>query len=272
MRPDRAIPLLLLTVAWAGALSACQKPAAPAGMEAPAPAATGYAVPPELREAGRSAAGGVELKGTARPDAQIRLVSPDGTAIPAVADHTGAWELRVFVQEPRLYALADDLSGRLVRARGYIALLPPPGEPVVLLRPSAGPHALGGPRARPQVTAVDYDRGGAGVVSGLAAAGQVVRAQLDGADAGEGRSDAMGAFSVSLSEVLKPGGHRVTVHAVNDQGAVATAEAQFEVGPAPTEIKPPMTATRLEDAWRLDWVTPGGGVQTTIAFDTEVGG
>lgn len=272
MRLSRAIPLLGLVAGCALALIACQKPAPSAKAAAPTTEATGYARPPELTAAERSSAGGVELKGLARPDAQIRLLSPDGTAVPATADPSGAWELRAFVQEPRLYVLADDLSGRLVRARGYIALLPPPGAPAVLLRPGAGPHALGGARAKPLVTAVDYDRGGAGVVSGLAGAGQVVRVQLDGADAGEGRSDGTGAFSVSLSEMLKPGPHKVVVRAVNDQGPDQAAEAAFQVGPPPSEIKPPMTATRLDDGWRLDWVTPGGGVQTTIAFDTEMSG
>lgn len=270
MHISRHIANIALIALAAAALGACGKASAPARAATPDEAA-GYARPPELLDAGRSATGGAELKGVARPDAQVRLLSPDGTAIPAAADHSGAWTLRALVQEPRLYALADDLSGRLVRSRGYVALLPPPGQPVVLLRPGAGPHALGGPRAKPLIAAVDYDRGGAGVVSGLAAAGQVVRVQLDGADAGEGRADSMGAFSVSLSEQLRPGSHRVVVRAVNDPGPDALTEAQFEVGPTAAEIKPPMTAVRLEDAWRLDWLTPGGAVQTTIAFDPGAG-
>lgn len=265
-RPIPQLALIALTLA----LGACSKSEHEAKAATPAEAA-GYARPPELLDADRSATGGAELKGVARSDAQVRLLSPDGTAIPATADHNGVWTLRALVQEPRLYALADDLSGRLVRARGYIAMLPPPGQPVVMLRPGGGPRALGGPHAKPLVTAIDYDRGGAGVVSGLAAGGQVVRVQLDGADAGEGRADGTGAFSVSLSETLRPGAHRVVVRAVNDPGPDALTEAQFEVGPAAAEIRPPMTATRLDDAWRLDWFTPGGAVQTTIAFDPEAG-
>ena len=263
--------LVLLALAVTG-LAACQKAVvAPAQAQAQTPSASGYAIPPELAAADRSATGGVELKGTGRPAAQIRLLAPDGTAIPATADASGVWELRALVQEPRLYALAEEAAGRLIRSRGYVALLPAPGAPVVALRPGTGPRALGGPVAKPVITAVDFDRGGAGVVSGLAGAGQVIRVQLDGSDAGEGRSDAGGAFSVSLSEMLHPGSHTVTVRAVQDQGPDRNAQASFEVGPGPTGIKPPMAATRLDDAWRLDWVTPGGGVQTTIAFDAETG-
>jgi hypothetical protein len=149
----RRVPHLAL-IALTLTLLACGKAERRAEAATPSEAA-GYARPPELLDAGRSATGGAELKGVARPDAQIRLLSPDGAAVPATADHNGAWTLRALVQEPRLYALADDMSGRLVRARGYIALLPPPGQAVVMLRPGAGPHALGVPRARPLVTAVD---------------------------------------------------------------------------------------------------------------------
>ena len=32
-----------------------------------------------------------------------------------------------------------------------------------------------------------------------------------------------------------------------------------------------LSSEGLDDAWRLDWITPGGGVQTTLAFDPEAG-
>jgi hypothetical protein len=30
-------------------------------------------------------------------------------------------------------------------------------------------------------------------------------------------------------------------------------------------------ASRIEGAWRIDWATPGGGVQSTILFDQRSG-
>jgi hypothetical protein len=30
---------------------------------------------------------------------------------------------------------------------------------------------------------------------------------------------------------------------------------------------PPFDAERLDGAWRIDWMTPGGGVQSTVLFD-----
>jgi len=265
---------LLVILGCAAALAACQKPAArPAPSAAPATAdeaASAYIVPPELKAAQHSAAGGVELRGTSRPDAQIRLLTSDGGMLSAVADHSGYWEMRAPSVDPRLFALAEETGGRLVRSRGFIAILPAPGIPALVLRPGAGPHAFGSAHSQPVIGAVDFDRGGAGVVSGLAAPGQALRVQVDGAEVGEGRSDAAGYFSISLAEMLKPGAHTAVVRAVNDQGQLGQpAQASFEVGPASMPLTPPLTAQRLEGGWRIDWVTPGGGVQTTIAFDTE---
>lgn len=261
---------LALAMACGAALAACGKPAAgPSPSETLTPAekaAAAYAAPPSLTSAEHSAAGGVELRGVSRPDAQVKLAGVGGT-FSTMADHAGAWELRAPSVDPQIYALAADLSGRIVRSRGYVVILPAPGIAAVILRPGTGAVAPGGPRGEPAITAIDYDRGGAGVVSGRAGPDKLVRIQIDGQDAGEGRTDRTGAFSISLSNVLKPGAHNVAVRVINDQGVGEVAQAAFDVGPA--AFTPPLSAQRTEQGWRLDWATPGGGVQTTLLFDTE---
>lgn len=262
-----SIGALACVALMAGCGKPAAKPAAPASSAASAMA--GYAAPPELLSAQHSAAGGVELKGVSRPDAQIRLLAPDGTGPSTIADHGGAWEMRGPSTDPRLFALSEAVPGRIIRSRGYVAILPPPGVAAIVLRPGAGPRALGGPRAVPVIVAVDFDRAGAGVVSGLAGVGKTLRVQVDGHDAGEGRSNQGGAFSISLSDVLKPGAHTAVVHLTGEPAPARSAAVAFDVAPPPASFPPPLLAQRLDTGWRLDWVTPGGGVQTTLVFDTE---
>jgi hypothetical protein len=253
------------------ALGACHKPAAGPSSAKPAatPSSVGYVAPPEMKSVQHSAAGGVEIRGVSRPEALIELLGPDGTGFTATADHAGAWEMRAPSVDPRLYVLAEKVADRLIRSRAYVVILPAPGIAALGLRPGSGPRSFAIPSTDPVITAIDYDRGGAAVVSGLAGPDRAVKVQLDGQDVGEGRTDRAGAFSVSLSDVLKPGGHVAAVRVIDDQGVGDVAQARFEVGPASAAFTPPLSAQRQDNGWRLDWQTPGGGVQTTLAFDTE---
>ncbi len=128
-----------------------------------------------------------------------------------------------------------------------------PGTAAVPLRPSR----------RLEIASVDFDGAGAAVVGGSAKPGDAVRLELDGAEAGEDRADTRGAFSVSLPEALKPGAHALA--AVTPSGR---SEVSFDASPAAPLAQPPFAAARAGDAaWRIDWMTPGGGVQTTLLFD-----
>jgi hypothetical protein len=250
------------------ALAGCQRPAphAQAPAQAPNPLLD-YASPPELTGAVRGAEATVSLSGVARPGASIRLASPDGTAISTSASSAGRWTLSAAAgAEPRLFSLSEALGGRLLRARGYIAALPAPGAAAVMLRPGTAAEPLAGQDRGPRLTAVDFDRSGAGVVAGLARPGEAVRITLDGADAGEGRANAQGIFTVPLSRTLAPSAHTLTA-----TSALGSASAAFEASPASAIARPPFTASRAASSWRIDWMTPGGGVQTTVLFDPAEG-
>jgi hypothetical protein len=256
--------ILLLT--GCALLAACGRPApshAPAAA-AQAPAVA-YLAPPQLVQATRRP-GAVILVGTAAPNAAIRLASPDGTALTASADRTGAFRITAPAgARPRLYSLSEVASGRLARAVGYIAALPAPGPPAALLRPAAS-ATLAIAAAPPGIEAVDYDASGAARASGHAAPGETVRLYLDGGDAGEDAADAAGAFSASLSQTLKPGPHQL-----NLAGQRLRAGAVFTASRPGRLATPPFDAERTDGAWRIDWVTPGGGVQSTVLFDQKAG-
>src|SRR5208282_2977187 len=98
--------------------------------------------------------------------------------------------------------------------------------------------------------------------SGLARPGATARVMIDGAPAGEARVSDRGRFSVTLGPTLKPGDHEARVEAGEQ-----TASAKFTVEPPKPVSGLPYRAERTPSGWRVDWLTPGGGEQTTLIFD-----
>ncbi len=244
---------------------ACSRPAPSHGAARPPAALTAYLTPPRLNGAARQGAA-VVLWGLAAPEAAIRLASPDGSAITGTSDRAGVWRVSAPVgAAPRLYSLSETLDGRLVRATGYVAVLPSPGPPAATLHPSATASL---PPSDPErgLEAVDYDASGVAMASGRAAAGENLRLVLDGKEAGGDRADAKGAFSAVLSQPLTPGRHVLAVSGQAPRGGVAFTAVR------PVRIAaPPFDARRLDGAWRIDWITPAGGVQSTVLFDRRTG-
>jgi hypothetical protein len=250
-----------------GALAAGCSRAAPvhdAPVRAPQ-SSTSYLPPPQLLKAVRRSAR-ILLSGAAVPNAALRLASPDGSAITGAAGPRGAWSLTVPASpSPRLYSLSEMVGPQLVRAIGYIAVLPAPGPAAALLRPAAAAVL---PPGDPQrgIAAVDYDASGAAMASGRTAEGQTVRLVLDGKDAGEDRTDDLGVFSAALSQTLTPG-----AHVLGMAGDQLRGSASFSAPRTVQVATPPYDSVRMDGAWRLDWMTPGGGVQSTVLFDERGG-
>ena len=267
MRSSLAVIIAATVTAMALLAGGCSRPAPKATSARPSalPAQSDYASPPQPTTASRGRDGEVNLTGVSRPDALIRLASPDGTATGVAATHNGVWTLTTSVgDQPRLFSLAEDMNGRPLRAAGYIATLPASAPAAAMLRPGMGAQVLGGAPGPLSIAAIDFDGGGAAVVSGKATPGATVRLTLDGAEAGEDRADAGGIFSVSASPALRPGPHlleAITTHARSSQA--------FEAARARTLAKPPFTAAHTPVGWRIDWMTPGGGIQTTILFESS---
>ena len=258
----RSVPTpVLLAAAAVLALGACERrepPAKPTGL-----APTDYAPPPELTEATRDPSGALEIGGTGLPQARIRLASPSGAATGSTVAADGRWSATLPSSgEVRLLSLSQDIDGRVIRARGYVAVLPPPGATAAVLRPGAGARPATFGARTPAIGSVEFDGMGAGVVSGRARPGEQVRVFLDGQEAGEAQADPKGWFDVSLSEPLEPTGHSVIVSTPDGRAAQA-----FDATRAEPIATPPFAASRKTGAWRIDWMAPGGGVQTTLLFD-----
>jgi hypothetical protein len=245
------------------ALAGCDQPApfaggqAQAGAEAPDP---GYRAAPQLTGMVKAPDGGVTLTGRALPSSEVRMVSPAGAAVDTRADGSGVWSAPIGpVSEPTLYRLAEEVGSRRVDAEGLVAVLP--GAPTVaLLRAGAGAEVVRAPGKEPvRILAVDYDQTGGAVVSGRAGAASPVRVTVDGQVAVEGAAGPDGRFSLTLPKPLGPGQRRLQV--LTPQGA---AEAEVAITPPAAPKDAPYTAAAEPFGWRVDWITPGGGPQTTL--------
>lgn len=248
---------------WLVLAAACSRPApfapsaaAQAGGDAPDP---GYRAAPELGGVTRAADGTASLSGRAMASSKVRMVSPSGVQIETTADGAGAWSAPLGpVSEPTLYRLAAEAGGQRVEAEGYVAVLP--GAPTVaLLRAGAGAQVQDAGPAEVKILAVDIDAGGAAVVSGRARAASPVRVMVDGVLAIEGAAGPDGRFSLTLPKPLAKGPRRL--QAVTPR---ASAEADVAVDSPSPPADGPYRAAAAADGWRLDWLTPGGGPQTTF--------
>jgi hypothetical protein len=204
------------------------------------------------------------LTGRATPNVKVRLASPAGAAMFAQSDRAGRWRLLLpAAQEVRLFGLSAPGQGRAVQAEGYIAITP--SGLTAQLRAGSGALVLGAQKATPTILAVDFDHKGGAVISGDAPASGPAMIDVDGSVRNPARVDAEGRFMLALNEPLRPGDHVVTVTAAGGGRAqmgltVSTAEP-LTAGPFRAQLAP--------GGWRVDWLTPGGGVQSTLLRDRE---
>lgn len=228
---------------------------AAAKTEQPSPQA-GYLKPPRVVSAIRQGEG-VALSGLAEPQAAVRLGAPTGEALVGKADAAGGWRLVApLAAEPRLYGLSMTLEGRTVQAQGY--LMVSPDGAAVLLRAGAGAEVMGQSSPSPRILAIDYDRGGGGVVSGVGTPGAGLGVRVDRSTRGEGKIGEDGRFSISLDQPLAEGTHTIQV-----AGEGGEQQVLVDVSPPLPPTDGPVRSTLTTTGWRVDWMTPGGGLQTT---------
>jgi hypothetical protein len=252
------IPLCLLSFG----LWACQAKLAsivPAERPSPAgrPSEADYQAPPSLTSAARQSDGRILLAGLAGPGDRVRLASPDGQAVYADAARNGAWRLAVAAPAaPRLYGLSMTHGDHTVQAEGYLAVTP--DGLAAQLRSGAGALVLGD-GTEVAISAVDFDSKGGAVVSGRATPRATLDLWVDGERRGRGSAGPNGVFSLALDEPLSFAEHRLEI--VDGQKRL---DAEPRLSPAARPTGGPYRATQTKSGWRIDWITPGGGLQTTL--------
>ena len=254
---------LLAALGALGPLSACGP--APKAQEIKAPVLDfGYLQAPVLTSA-RVAGGAVVLSGRAANVARVRLSSPYGQTLGTTASDTGDWSIEVPAvlnpaEQLQMYGLSQDRDGRQVQAESYIAVLPDPLTPVVLLRAGTGARPIGPQGAGlGSVLVADFDDLGGLAVSGQAGAGQEIKAALDGVWIAQGRADRDGHFSLALSGATRPGAHQISL-----QIGGRTLILPLDIQPARLAAGRLYKSTQIQGGWRIDWTTPSGGVQSSV--------
>jgi len=235
--------------------------AAPASTQADASEA-GYVAPPHVKQAVKGPAG-LMLKGEGAPDGSVRLGAPTGEVLLGKIDSLGQWGLTVPPSDRvRLYGLSMTRGGRTVQAEGYV-MVTPDGE-VALLRAGSGAWRLAPSSSSPKILAVDVDPEGGAVISGMATPGAGLGVRVDRSPRAVGQAAEDGRFSLSLSETLGIGAHDLQV-----SGEGGEQKIRVVVSPAGSLVDGPVRAQRVATGWRVDWMTPGGGVQTTLIIQAS---
>ncbi|WP_309645028.1 hypothetical protein [Phenylobacterium sp.] len=202
-------------------------------------------------------AAGLRLSGSAPPNARIRLATPAGETAFADADAKGLWTLKLAGSTAaRIYGLSAVSGARTAQGEGYV-LITPQGEPV-LLRAGAGALRIGA-RGPNGLDAVDFDREGGAVVSGRAPAGAALSVHIDGRQTADGRADSSGRYAIALTQPIPPGAHQIDVFGDATENAVTIDSAA-----APPMADGPFRAVQVASGLRIDWMTPGGGAQSTL--------
>ncbi len=246
-----------LAAAWLLAVSGCDQPVNVTNAETGANAAPGYPSPPELTGAAPTPSG-LQLHGVATPNVAVRLATPAGPAGLTDADADGRWRLVVPASgSPRLFSLSMAEGGRVVQAPGYLFVAP--NGSAALLRAGGGSTLLDGGTTRPSLQTLDYDDKGAATLAGRAGPGESVSLRVDGVERGQSQADADGRFVLALNMPLTPGDHDFDLASPTGEVEVrASISGLVALGPSL------FAAAAVAGGWRIDWLTPGGGEQTTV--------
>lgn len=248
---------ILLSLAIAG-LAACQpSPGAPeAAASGQVAASEPYLSPPRPDTVVRDARGW-SLAGSGPERSKARLATPNGQVITGNVDKHGRWIMPLGEPaQPLIFGLSTASGARTVQAEGYVLVAP--GGKVALLRAGAGAVRIDRPGPTGLRT-LDFDRQGGAVVSAAAPPGTAITVRVDGHPVAQGRADASGRCELSLPPTSGPGDHRLQLVA---GGVSDTVTLQFS--PAAPLAHGPVRSQLTTAGLRIDWMTPGGGVQSTI--------
>lgn len=260
---DAVTETLLLALVLVG-LADCgpaPTPARLAGVQKTAPATgeSAYRRPPSLTGAVMEPTGRLRLAGAADPDSHVRLSTPLGQSLVTRADKAGNWRVTLSPGgRLRLLGLSMVEGGRAVQAEGYLAVAP---GFAAQLRAGAGALTFAPPPSRLAITALDLDRKGAAVVSGRASPGSPLTLDIDAKPVGSTVASAQGGYAFDLGEPLAAGLHQIRIQ---DGSESAVVSADATPGDPPTSG--PFTASPMGEGWRIVWMPPGGGLQTTLLF------
>ncbi len=226
----------------------------------------GYFSPPQVLRAEPTALGGLQLRGAGSPKATIRLQSPEGDSRSTKVRASGVWGLKLpVVVRPRMFALSEDVDGRVVHAEGAVIILPKPAPSVLMARAGFGALVVAPASPHPTLSTIDYDPEGFAAFSGLTQPHRTVRLSVDGAPAGLSQADAMGRYAVlAANHKLSLGRHSAAIQVGTDETLRTFQLTAFR------PLTTPYQVVTSPDGWYVEWAAPGGGIQTTLVLAPQL--
>ena len=217
----------------------------------------GYARAPQITEVTQEGVSFV-VSGIATPDGRVQFIYA-GSNVGLNADSKGRFRVAL-PSGPAggLYDLMVEDRGRYMHAEGRLFV--PAGSPdkAVVLRPGGASQPLSA--TKNVLAVVDYDSAGGVAVAGRVEAGQTVNFVADGVTIGRTQSDDTGRYHLT-AQIAAPTAVPVQIDAAVEAGSDQQKRPIMVSLPAGND-----QITKLTDGWRIDWVLPGGGVQTTLVF------
>lgn len=148
-----------------------------------------------------------------------------------------------------------------------LVMISPPGGPATLVQP---PTSAGVPRSGDlAMSTLDYDERGRVTVTGIAAAGAVVRVYIDGVLVGEAAAGVDGRWKVTPADPVGPGKHTVRLDRLAGDGKpVARLELPFdrvEVPSASRDVRR-LVVVRGDNLWNIARAHYGTGFHHTVIY------
>ncbi len=220
----------------------------------------GYSRAPQIEAIVPDDAGNVTASGRAAPDGRVRFLYGGQRAIGVTADSKGRFKADLPVGgQGELFDVSVDDGGRLMQAEGRLFVPPSNPQKAVMLRPGLPSQPVHGD-ADP-ISILDFDNTGALVLTGKVAPRTEVTLGVDGQGITTATSDATGLYYMQVHVAPPAAGAKISL---NVQAGSVNAQRAFDFSPA--DPKAGDRITPADSGWRVDWVLPGGGMQTTVVF------
>ncbi len=222
--------------------------------------AQGYARAPQIL--GITGSGDtVTVSGEAAPEGRVRFQYGGQHSIGITADSRGRFKAELpLTAQGGLFDISMEDTGRLVQAEGRLFI--PPGAPQKAVLMRAGSPSLPLAPGGAGIAVVDYDAAGAMMITGIAAPHVAIAATIDGESwPKQPAGGDKGAFT-AICQIPPPQDAATPVNVVIQAGG-ATFTRSVPVSKAPQGDR----ITAIDGGgWRVDWIVPGGGMQTTVVF------
>jgi len=222
--------------------------------------AAGYWRAPEITGVDQAGSNMFVVSGQTIPNARVRFSYSGQRAVGVTSDSKGRFRAELpSGLNGGLFDLSTEDSGRTMHADGRLFI--PAGVPAkaVLMRPGAPSLSLFNDLTA--VAVIDYDQAGALAIAGRVAPTTAIEVVLNGEIRARTTSDDRGFYTATTQ--IDPPQDSETANTLSVMAGGKENVRNFKDSRIDGEGD---RITRFEDGWRVDWVLPGGGMQTTLVF------